>query len=205
MNNLPPLPRHDPSIDSLGHEIQEIQKPSKSKDPFFARMSGIVDPMNTTGLYAEITTPTRPTIYCVRCSAVHASVCMPCADLMCEQTLTFYRKTRAAGAAALFTKAFVEAGNSKLVKFFIFRLLKNSYEARSRKNIKMKTVIERLFGTNIVYLPFTAWRRFTKENIVARKEKTIQTLHEKISNLETQVNKLFAENKKQEDEVSFGG
>ncbi len=155
-HTLPSLYEKSASMSALGsHQLPVNTNTRKT----FNRLSGLSDPVSTSGLYSEISNPQRPVHLCVRCSDAHPSVCMPCCELICENTLTFYRKTRAAGAASLFTKAFVEAGNSKLVKFFIFRLLKNSYEARVRKKQKMKSVVERLFGTNIVYIPFAAWRR----------------------------------------------
>ena len=126
---------------------------------------------------------------------------MPCSDQVCEDTLTFYRKTRASGAVALFTKAFVEAGNSKLVKFFMFRLWKNSLQKNQKQQLKMKSVVERLFGSNVVYLPFAAWKKYTKENIMDRKNTMLHKLKDKNELLETQVQKIAAVNTVQEAEI----
>lgn len=126
---------------------------------------------------------------------------MPCSDQVCEDTLTFYRKTRASGAVALFTKAFVEAGNSKLVKFFLFRLWKNSLQKNQRQQLKMKNVVERLFGSNVVFLPFAAWKKYTKENIMDRKNAMLNKLKDKNELLESQVLKFAAVSTAQEAEI----
>ncbi|RYG70157.1 hypothetical protein EON64_00880 [archaeon] len=115
---------------------------------------------------------------------------MSCAEDDCEKTVTFYRKTRAAGAATLFNKAFVEAGNTKVIKFIVFRLLKNSFQSRQREQLKKKTVVEKFFGTNLVHFPFQAWRRYTKENIVSRKDKTIAKLSERVKSMDVIINDL---------------
>jgi hypothetical protein len=109
------------------------------------RLAGLNDAYNTTGLFADSIHISRSLPMCVRCGE-SPNLCMKCAELECENTLTFYRKTRAAGAATLFTKAFVEAGYSKLIKFVVFRLLKNSCQARSRSRLRKKAVVEKLFG-----------------------------------------------------------
>jgi hypothetical protein len=80
------------------------QSPLVFKDQI-ERLSGLKNPNNSSGLYAEMTSPLRPSKVCVRCG-MHASICMPCADLQTESILTFYRRTRAAGAAVLFFKGF---------------------------------------------------------------------------------------------------
>ena len=126
---------------------------------------------------------------------------MSCSDQVCEDTLTFYRKTRASGAVALFTKAFVEAGNSKLVKFFMFRLWKNSLRKNQKQQLKMKNVVERLFGSNVVYLPFAAWKKYTKENIMDRKNAILNKLKDKTELLESQVLKIAAVSTAQETEI----
>ena len=126
---------------------------------------------------------------------------MPCSDQFCEDTLTFYRKTRAAGAVALFTKAFVEAGNSKLVKFFLFRLWKNSLQKNQQQQNKMKNIVQRLFGSNVVFLPFAAWKKYTKENIMERKNRFLAQYKEKNELLESQVLKTAATCALQEAEI----
>jgi hypothetical protein len=155
----------------------------------FTRLSGLPDSVNSSGLLSDISIPKHPSSLCVRCGTT-AALCMGCAEQDAEDALTFYRKTRAAGAATLFSKAFVEAGFRKLLKFMVFRLLKNSCQTRIRQRNKKKAIVEKLFGTNLVYIPFAAWRRYTKENIVNRKNKTIEQLTAQIAVLENQVQKL---------------
>ena len=159
-----------------------------------SRLSGLPETVNTSALFVEkAAQPSRPVALCVRCSCDRPALCMICAEQDSQNALTFYRKTRAAGAATLFSKAFVEAGYSKLIKFVVFRLIKNSTDARKRTHLKTKSIVEKLFGANIVYLPFSAWKRFTKENILYRKNKTISDLSERLKVLETQMHKLTAD------------
>lgn len=182
-------------------ETIQFDSPFRERDQF-TRLSGLKDPYSSTGLFRERTTPLTPSVLCVRCGS-SASLCVPCSDLMCENAIIFYRKTRAAGAAALFTKSFTEAGNSRLVKFLIFRLLKNSFTSRFKKQTKMKNVVEKMFGQNLVLVPFTAWKRYTKANIISRKDRTIQTLQEKVASLDAQVASLNAATKHNDIEVIF--
>lgn len=188
--SLPALssPNRSASLNSL-----PLAGSSSVKD-VYTRLSAVSESVNSSGLFADLVAPPRPLPLCVRCSST-PSLCMKCAELECENTLTFYRKTRAAGAATLFTKAFVEAGYSKLLKFVVFRLLKNSCQARNRVRMKKRTVVEKLFGANLVYLPFTAWRRYTKENIVSRKDRSIETLNERVAILEQQLQQLTLQNR----------
>lgn len=189
------------SSKTFAKNVDISDTPNRKLDTF-SRLSGVSDSQITSGLFAESTQATRPSLLCVRCGAIHASICVPCSELVCENTLTFYRKTRAAGAAALFNKAFVEAGNSKLVKFFIFRLLRNSFENRKREQLKMKSVVERMFGQNVVYFPFAAWRRYTRESILERKNRVVATLEDRVKQLEAQISRLTADNERLDRQVS---
>lgn len=183
-----------PIIKRLGKKLSQssdnffVEYPERKRSPF-DRLSGLMEHENTTGLLSEHDKIANISSQCVRCGK-HASICMPCSDQLSEQALIFYKKTRAAGAASLFTNAFLEAGNSKLVKFLVFRLLKNSFESRNRQRLKMNTVVERLFGANLVFMPFAAWKRFTKENVLSRKDKQIAKLNEKIRMNEATINKM---------------
>lgn len=186
---LPTLQGH--TSRNLSQEVHAMYlSPSKVKSTA-TRLSGLSESVNTSALFAEkVSMPTKPLTICIRCSSTHAALCMTCVEQDCQNALTFYRKTRAAGAATLFSKAFIEAGYTKLLKFVIFRLLKNGFESRRRQHLKKKTVVEKLFGTNLVCIPFSAWKRYTKENIMNRKNKTIQELSERVKILESQVQKL---------------
>lgn len=185
--SMPVLPPVSPA--RAPHNAFDIYAGTGASKSVHNRLAGLNDPQNTTGLFADTTHPPHPLPLCVRCGN-SPSLCMKCSELECENTLTFYRKTRAAGAATLFTKAFVEAGYSKLIKFVVFRLLKNSCQARSRVRMKKKAVVEKLFGTNLVYLPFNAWKRYTRENVLARKDKSIEERSDQVKVLETQNQKL---------------
>jgi hypothetical protein len=153
------------------------------------RLSGLPDNVNSSGLFSSYSIPKTISSLCVRCGTL-AALCMGCAEQDTEDALIFYRKTRAAGAATLFNKAFIEAGFRKALKFVVFRIFKNSCQAKIRERMKKKTIVEKLFGANLVYLPFTAWRRYTKENIVRRKNQTIESLSDQIEKLENQVRRL---------------
>lgn len=78
-----------------------------SKRNVFQRLSGLPDFIDCAGIMPENLTTTKPSSLCVRCSN-HASMCMPCTELLCEQSLNFYRVSRARGAAALFSSAITE-------------------------------------------------------------------------------------------------
>jgi hypothetical protein len=166
------------------------------------RLSGLPDNVNSSGLFSDSHIPKTVSALCVRCGTL-AALCMPCAEQDTEDALIFYRKTRAAGAATLFNKAFIEAGFRKALKFVVFRLLKNYCQMKTRERMKKKAIVEKLFGTNLVYLPFTAWRRYTKENIVHRKNKTIEQLNSQIELLETQIRKISANLTEVTREVRF--
>lgn len=197
------LPPVSPSTRALhtGFDIYAGTGISKS---VYNRLAGLNDPENTTGLFADTTNPPRPLSMCVRCGDA-PNLCMKCSELECENTLTFYRKTRAAGAATLFNKAFIEAGYSKLIKFVVFRLLKNSFQSRSRERMKKKAVVEKLFGTNLIFLPFNAWKRYARENILARKDKSIEDQVEEIKILEIQNQKLTMQLRDANHEVRISG
>jgi hypothetical protein len=77
--------------DSFGPAKVEL-KGSKTE-----RLSGLRHSRNDSGLYSELTSASTPSRICVRCGTSHASMCMPCVDLQCENIITFYRRTRAAG------------------------------------------------------------------------------------------------------------
>lgn len=176
---------------NMSQEVYSMYlSPSKAQS-VATRLSGLPESVNSSALFTEkVAVPTKPVTLCIRCSSTHAALCMICVEQDCQNALTFYRKTRAAGAATLFSKAFIEAGYTKLLKFVIFRLLKNGFETRRRQHMKKKTVVEKLFGTNLVCIPFSAWKRYTKENIMNRKNRTISELSERVKILEAQVHKL---------------
>jgi len=155
----------------------------------FDRLSGSYDFSASSSTFPDRFHVMHPIAMCVRCSS-HASVCMPCCEKICDETLTFYRKTRAIGASSLFTKAISEAGLSKTVRFLLFHLWKNSFRTRKTIAKKKKFAVERLFGNNIVYPPFNAWKRFTKESKDQRKDAEIARLTERVDNLEKELKKL---------------
>lgn len=189
------------SSEYFAHLLSPQKKPL-SHESTYNRLSGLNESVNNSALFSDITLPPRPITVCVRCGT-HASLCMPCAEKDCENALIFYRKTRAAGAATLFQKAFVEAGFTKLIKFVVFRLLKNSIDAKKRIRMKKKTVVEKLFGTNVVSVPFMAWKRYTKENIINRKNKDIEGLSERVKFLEAQVQKLSTQLQENHFQMDF--
>jgi hypothetical protein len=185
------LPQLSPRNESqLVYSMYQSQAQSHPKNPV-SRLSCLPERVNTSALFSDKSAvPTKPAVLCVRCSSTHAALCMICAEQDCQSALTFYRKTRAAGAASLFSKAFIEAGYSKALKFVVFRLLRNSMESRKRVHLKKKTIVEKLFGANVVFIPFSAWKRYTQENILNRKNKNIFDLSERVKLLEAQVSRL---------------
>lgn len=65
----------------------------------------------------------------------------------------------------------------------------------------MRNIVERLFGTNVVFLPFAAWKKYTKENIMDRKNRMISQQKEKAEILESQIFKIAASNSANEAEI----
>ena len=162
----------------------------ETKDQF-ERLSGHYDVINTTGVFPNRHHIMHPTSVCVRCSS-HASVCMPCAEIMADDSLTFYRKTRAAGAAALFNRAVTEAGLQKLMKFALFRMIKNHTKKATILRQNHANQSPRQFLVYCTLPVFRAWRKFTKDNVIEKKNALIEKYTTKIENLEKEVQKVDA-------------
>ena len=73
---------------------------------------------------------TRPTATCVRCGN-HASVCMSWVmEFLAEESLNFYRKTLLEIVMSLFANAITQTGVTKVVKYVIFMMWRNSFRER---------------------------------------------------------------------------
>ncbi len=142
-NTLPTLMNPGNSSNNLGHDVYAMYLSPSKATGVASRLSGLAESVNSSALFTEkVSMPKKPLTIRIRCSSTHAALCMSCVEQDCQNALNFYRKTRAAGAATLFSKAFIEAGYTKLLKFVIFRLLKNGFETRRRQHMKKKTVVE---------------------------------------------------------------
>jgi hypothetical protein len=110
----------------------------------YERLSGSIDVISSSNVFPDRTTIVHPVAVCVRCSG-NASVCMSCTELLCQESLTFYRKTRAIGAASLFQRAVTEAGLTKLMKFSIFKLWYNYIKKTNILRLHRIKVSDQLF------------------------------------------------------------
>jgi hypothetical protein len=74
---------------------------------------------------------------------------MRCTETIADEALTFYRKTRATGAASLFQHAIKEAGLSKTIKFMLFQMWRNGIKQRAKRNALMTPKIGKLYYVKI--------------------------------------------------------
>lgn len=182
-----------PSIATINDGLTLTKSPKMFKDKMkenalrtpnqFERLSGSLDFMASGGVFPDRTTIVHPVAVCVRCAG-NAAMCMPCTELLCQESLTFYRKTRAIGAASLFQRAVTEAGLTKLMKFAVFKLWLNYLKKIKILRVRREKGAEKLFFMKGAQIPFFAWRSFVKTEVLERKDKTIQELRERISAME---------------------
>jgi len=168
----------------------------------FESLSGSLDFVASTGVFADRQMMTMPTAVCVRC-AEHASMCMSCTEILCQEALNFYRQTRARGAASLFANAITQTGVTKALKAAVFKLWINGNRYRSRREKKMEFQCEKLFKVSLVRTPFRAWRTFVKNEILERANKKIEDLEIKLSMAEQAVARAVAERNAFEQQAKF--
>ena len=182
-----------------------VAKKSFSRKEFyypFESLSGSLDFVASTGVFADRQVMTMPTAVCVRC-AEHASMCMSCTEILCQEALNFYRRTRARGAASLFANAITQTGVTKALKATVFKLWSNGLRYRSRREKKMEFHCEKLFKVTLVREPFRAWRSFIQSEILERKNKTIEDLEAKLLMAEQAVARAVAEKNAFEQQAKF--
>ena len=180
-------------------DISKINKTKTFKDKVvlpesrtknqFDRLSGSYDFMASSGAFPDRFHVTHPTAICLRCAG-NADVCMRCTETIADEALTFYRKTRATGAASLFQHAIKEAGLSKSIKFMLFNMWRNGIKQRSKRSALMNPKIAKLYFIKIIVEPFKAWKKFAKESVVERKDKLIAKLEERLDVLEKEMQKV---------------
>jgi hypothetical protein len=177
------------------------QPPVASKNQF-ERLSGLYDYSVSAGVFADPSLITKPLTRCVRCSN-HASICMPCTEYLCDESLTFYRKTRARGAIKLFHNAVTEAGLGRLLKFTLFRMWRNAVVKWKNSMLKKKFIVERMFGLNITAIPFKAWQQYTRQTKISRRDIKIAELHAKVDTLTESMTQLSESNTEYMKQVSM--
>ena len=155
----------------------------------FERLSGLYDYSVSAGVFADPEVVTKPSSRCVRCSS-HASICMPCTEVLCDESLNFYRMTRAKGAIRLLQNAVTEAGLGHLLKFVVFKLWRNGTKSRLQMHHKKKYIVEKLFGQNLTIIPFKAWQQFTRATRIQRRDHKIHELTVKLEALSSTVTTL---------------
>jgi hypothetical protein len=155
-------------------------------ESIYERLSGSYQFESNMGVMKDRHPIAHPSSLCVRCSDT-ACMCMACTEILCNNAVTFFRRSRAKGAAELFATAIKQAGMAKATKLMIFRLWKHGFELRQRQDLKMKRVVERMFGNSCLFTPFKAWQKYTKDNLINRKDKKMQEMATRIAQLEYQV------------------
>ena len=200
---------------SLDNEAEKLQKrfpvikpkfvtgshfDAPKSENMYERLSGSYQFESNMGALADRHPITHPSTLCVRCSDA-ACMCMSCTETLCNNAVTFFRRSRAKGAAQLFANAIREAGMAKATRLMIFKIWKNGYQQRKRNDNKLKNVVERMFGNSCLFTPFKAWQRFTKQNVIDRKDRKLQECSTKIAQLEYQVRELIKEKAKTDAKV----
>jgi len=167
----------------------------------YERLSGSYQFESNMGVMKDRHPIAHPSSLCVRCSDT-AAMCMACTEILCNNAVTFFRRSRAKGAAELFATAIKQAGMAKATKLMIFRLWKHGFELRQRQDMKMKRVVERMFGNSCLFTPFKAWQKYTKDNLLNRKDKKMQEMAARIAQLEYQVRDMTKQRDVQVTKVS---
>ena len=211
--STPALPRSDATLQHQSGSLPRLGQspcPTVASKTFnrkafhypFESLSGSLDFVASTGVFADRQQMTMPTAVCVRC-AEHASMCMSCTEILCQEALNFYRQTRARGAASLFANAITQTGVTKALKAAVFKLWINGKRYRSRREKKMEFQCEKLFKVSLVRTPFRAWRSFVKTEILERANKKIEDLEAKLSMAEQAVARAVAERNAFEQQAKF--
>lgn len=188
------------SMSTLGTSSSPGRK-KEFRYPFEA-LSGSYDWVASSGVFADRSVMVNPAAVCVRCSE-HASMCMSCTEILCQEGLNFYRKTRARGAASLFANAITQTGVTKVVKAAIFKLWVNGLRSRKSRERKQAFACDKLYKIAITKAPFRAWRGYAKSELFGRKEKQIEELSEKLLVMEALVQKSHSERAAFEQQAKF--
>lgn len=143
-------------------------------------------------MQSQLIVSSRPPSVCVNCSKP-SSLCVPCSEIMCKNALTFQRAHSTLGAIDFLKKAVREAGHSRLVKLIVFSLWKNGHKVRNRSSVRINDAVRHMQLKNLTGEPFWAWKRFTAESVMNRKNKKIDELNAKVKQLEDLVRKLNAD------------
>jgi hypothetical protein len=158
----------------------------------FERLSGGYDFMASSGVFPDRGVVSHPSSSCVRCSS-HASVCMSCVEAIGEESLLFYRTTRAQGAASLINKTLKTVGMMTLFKWVLFKTWYNGFKLRRKIEGKMRFVVLKSFNRSFCKKPFEALKKFAKENIIERMTKEAEIQQFQIDKLNVQVDKCAIE------------
>eukprot|EP01041_Mallomonas_annulata_P008917 gene8917-18450_t len=190
LNSTDPLPRlRKHTIKSTDHFGPASSAPGHNDISIFQRLSGY-DADST--LCSTTPKPANKSLssLCVRCSEP-ACICMQCTERISEQSLKFYKETRAKGAMELFTNAITHAGAAKILKFVIFKMWRNGFVIRSRLKNRKNFIAERRFRRTITIKPFLAWKTFISMKFIERKDKKIESLEKHVRDLEIHVAALM--------------
>jgi hypothetical protein len=190
-----------PHIRSAESSLQSdsTTKRTHSKNMMFERLSGLYKSSDFES-FPDRGTITHPLSICYRCSG-SASLCVPCADIMSQDAVNFFRKSQAIGAYHLFKNAIKQAGASTVLRFIVFHLWKNSHIQQKKIYLWHEKIKDNYLRIKIIRGPFKAWHKFTKGCQMERKEKLNEELTARIKILEQKVNKLQADKTNLETQV----
>lgn len=192
-NTLPHIRRKSSNI----HLTAPI--PQSDVAMMYEKLSGLYETQGFESFPARGTV-IHPTTLCVRCSS-HASLCVPCADVLAREAVSFFRKSQAVGAYHLLDGAIKQAGAEKVLKFMMFRIWKNSVKLRNYSRNKREGNTERAWELRTIRIPFRQWLIYTRECQFERKDKKIDQLEDRVKLLEQQIFKLSAEKNNAEKQV----
>ena len=168
---------------SLTSSKAERLKRSAEQDLIIEANSGNIDAIASGAAFADRTLMTRPTAACVRCGS-HASVCMSCTEFLAEESLNFYRKTRARGAASLFANAITQTGVTKVVKYVMFMMWRNGFRERKWMAKKKEFRADLMFRKHFLRACFVGWVKATMGCVKENRDKRIVELEKRVEMLE---------------------
>lgn len=141
---------------------------------------------SSAGLFVDRTQTIKPSSCCVRCS-FYASICMECCDLQTQKAVAFYRRTLGIGASAILSKAIMDAGLGRMSKLVIFSLWKNGTATRTFMRERKIVEVVQQHDMKMMKAPLLAWRKFTVDELMSRRNIKMTTLELKVQQLVTQV------------------
>ncbi len=171
-----------PNLSLTSSKVDRL-KMSANQDLVMEANSGNIDAIASGAAFADRTLMTRPNASCVRCGN-HASVCMSCTESLAEESLNFYRKTRARGAASLFANAITQTGVTKVVKYVMFMMWRNGFRERKWMARKKEYKVNVMYRKHFLKACFVGWVKETMSCVKENRDKRIAELEKRVEMLE---------------------